>query len=560
MAAGASEGLNNNAARIDGAEEKKLRLQHATNLQKQSSMELEEYAQDKPLRDQRDEVEMQQLKVQSKNINQQALSSTTFSAFDRYNADGNVRHLNTWLADAKKNPAGENIYGTISRYDAVTQSPETDKLLTSNGYNPQDVYSDPKLAADLTIVTNQDGTQTLLPKNVMFASTGYDKYLTDEELKEMETRARINKMLQTGTPKHKVDLKEQIVHSLVEDGKAGTLAEAYQMVLEMESSGKGTNVLSTADERGVAQTMETKNVDYLTAVGMFFEAKRGSTGKGETNESRYIADYMVQNPDASRSEATASYKNLGLTSTQKEIGSVRELRKGLDKMDWLESSPESMSDTQRSQVYRDYISPLEDLRNFKMSNEDKRTMRDLRNLTQLGGVAGTKLSEKETGLIDSSLNSLKKYMFDEVGGTEGTSAYETFRNIFRNSLYGASLTKSEISAFNKAAGTLGKQFQPAMTALKVQMETVKSQMESIRDLNDPDIAHYYTGQSIDKIDRAIQSIEERIDGLGLAKVDESFQTLDTINDVQEVQAVVDPEPALPGTQATFNFDAAMEGL
>jgi hypothetical protein len=213
-----------------------------------------------------------------------------------------------------------------------------------------------------------------------------------------------------------------------------------------------------------------------------------------------------------------------------------------------------MSMTERARIYRDYISPLEDLRNFKLSTEDKRTVRNLRDLTALGNKAGTELTPDETGLIDSTLNNFKKYVFDEVGGKKATSSYETFRNIFRNALYGASLTQAEITAFNKASGTLGQQFQPVIAQLQVQMETIKSNLESIRDLNDPDIAHYYTGQSIEEIDNAIMAIEERLNDPRLRL------NRDATGQAIKVQRVnKEAEPTSPDVSgAAFDFDAAMQ--
>ena len=158
------------------------------------------------------------------------------------------------------------------------------------------------------------------------------------------------------------------------------------------------------------------------------------------------------------------------------------------------------------------------------------------------------------GLLDNTLNSFKKYMFDEVGGKKATASYETFRNVFRNALYGSSLTKPEIEAFNKAAGTLGQKFQPVMQQLQVQMGTIKNNLESIRDLNDPDIAHYYTGQSIEEIDDAIAAIEDRMNDprLRLNKAAKG-------REIKVQKVTKDAKPTVPDVNgSTFDFDSAMK--
>jgi hypothetical protein len=240
------------------------------------------------------------------------------------------------------------------------------------------------------------------------------------------------------------------------------------------------------------------------------------------------------------------------------VADVRTLRQGLDEMNWLESKVGEMSSVDRARVYRDYISPLEDLRNFNLSTEDKRTIRNLRDLTALGQTAGTELTPDETGLLDTSLNSVKKYIFDEVGGKKATSSYETFRNIFRNALYGASLTQAEIQAFNKAAGTLGQQFQPVLAQLQTQMETIKTNLESIRDLNDPDIAHYYLGAPIEDIDRAIAAIEERFSDPRLRLGREARGQEIRVQKVQKDAKPVPSDVNNKDQDATFDFDAAMK--
>ena len=269
-------------------------------------------------------------------------------------------------------------------------------------------------------------------------------------------------------------------------------------------------------------------------------------------------DIVAVDSEATYEEAAAEYRNLAKTTTQKEVADVQTLRKGLDEMNWLDTSVKEMSSVDRARVYRDYISPLEDLRNFKLSTEDKRTVRNLRDLTALGHKAGTELTPDETGLLDNSLNQFKKYIFDEVGGKKATSSYETFRNIFRNALYGASLTQAEIQAFNKAAGTLGQQFQPVMAQLQTQMETIKSNLESIRDLNDPDIAHYYLGAPIEDIDDAIMAIEERLNDprLRLGRAAKGREV--KVQRVQQDAKPVPPDVNGKDQNPTFDFDAAMK--
>jgi len=555
---GVAQGLGQVSKDLSQADLKAAQLSEAKAKQQKAQLELKEFNSNAPTRERTSELELQQLEAETKSLNRASLNTATISAMDRYNVDGNVKHLNTWLRDSKKNPVGANIYGEVARYDALTKTDTNDKLLRQAGYNPDDIYSDKESVNDFIVVTQNNGNQLLLPKEQMFAATRYTDYLDDKQLKKMEAKARIGQMLRSGQSRKTVNMKERVVQDLVDTGKAATIAEAYQMLLEMEKSSNGKGTLSSNEERAVNSIMEEKNVGYVEALDIYYSTKR--QGTGTTNESRFITEYLDNNPEASYEQAAAEYRNITKTTTQKEVGDVKELRQGLDEMGWLTMSQKDMDPVQRSRVYRDYISPLEDLRNFKLSTEDKRTVRQLRELTALGGTAGTELTPEETGLLDSTINNFKKYMFNEVGGKKATASYETFRNLFRNSLYGSALTDNEIKAFNKAAGTLGQQFQPVMAQLKVQMNTIKDNLESIRDLNDPDIAHYYTGKSIEEIDQAIMAMEERMNDprlQGMTAAQDSSGSGVTVKRVKD-----NAEPVVPNTDGNvdsdFDFDAAMD--
>jgi len=557
MWSGVTQGLSQVSKDMSTRELRDAQLAEAKNKQQLSQQQLQEFQQGAPGRQRTDDLQLQQLEAQTRKINQQALTSTTMSALDRFNSDGSARHLNVLLSDAKKNPVGMSLYSNVSRYDNLVKSDANDKLLKQAGYTPDDVYGDSDLASDLLVMTSTTGEQRLLPRETMYVATGYNNYLDDKQLATMERKARISQMMRGGQSKAKVTMQERVVQSLIDEGRASTVAEAYELLQKIDAGDQ--KMLSSTEERQVEKIMQDakdagKPISNLEALDQYYNARR--QGSGVTNEERFVQDYLDNNEGSTREEATSAYRNLAQTSTQKEVTDVKELRVGLDEMNWLESKPSEMSGTERAKVYRDYISPLEDLRNFKLSTEDKRTVRSLRNLTALGGTAGTELTPDETGLLDSTLNSFKKYIFDEVGGKKATASYETFRNVFRNALYGASLTKPEIDSFNKAAGTLGQKFQPVMQQLQVQMSTIKNNLEAIRDLNDPDIAHYYTGQSIEQIDDAIAAIEDRMDNPSLRLKDVAKGQGLKVRKVQK-----DVKATVPDVNKTvdFDFDAAMKG-
>lgn len=450
------------------------------------------------------ELEMQQLRAQTQQANSQLLKSQTYAAFDRFEADMDVRHLNNFITEAKKNPAGSSIYGDTVRVDKLYKSSENDQLLRQIGVQDLDAaYADSDL---LLVTTNTD--RKLVPISSLYAATGYNDYMTDKQLTNMERKARVSQMLRAGQSGAAVSLKEQVVKDLMNNRNI-TLSEAYEIVNKMERSGQGSSaqerIISALQQEAAERGEDMSTYDALQAMS--------GSRRQETNEERFVKEFMSNNPGATYEEASTAYANRTQTGTQKEIADVEAIKDELDSINFLDTDLAKLDANQRAKIHRN-IAKIEDLRGVKIDATERRVMRDIRNLTQLGGKAGTELTESETGIMDTMLNSFRKYLVDEVGGKEATSAYETFRNSIRNALYGASLTQSEINAFQAAAGSLGQQLQPVLAQLKVQMQTLKNQLTSVRDMNDPYLAHYYIGQDVDKVDEAIRQIDLRLDTVG----------------------------------------------
>ena len=562
VAAGITSGLAKVSTSIATRDQREAQRKEAMARQQLATSQLDDYQSQAPQREKENELRMQQLETQTRQANTTSLQEVTYSAFQRFQSDNDVRHLNTWIADAKKNPVGANLYGDTARIDALTKSADTDKMLRAAGYeNPDDVYDNPELDSLVTI-TKTDGTQVVVDMNTMYAGTGYTRYQSNQQLEDMERKARISQMTRGGGTVANISLKEKLVNDMVANGEAKTISEAYGMIEKLEQGQSGSPM-----ERMVKQLMEDDpNLSLLEALDLY-NSKTGSDPAG-TNEQQFIDSYMKENEGASHMEASRAYANRGATTTQKELGTVDAVKDQLDESNFLDIPMSEMTKKERLAAHR-HIAQIEDLRGVKLSNEDKRTLRNLRELSVLGAKAGDLLTPEETGLMDRTLTDFKKYMFQEVGGREGTAAYETFRNIYRNALFGATLTASEEKNFNKAAGTLGQKFGPVMEALKGQMETVKSQMEAIRDLEDPYLAHYYMGTSLEDIDDAIYAIDERLDGLSLNVIDADSPDAPKITvskaipptQAEKVQATPVPTKE-PGEPVEFDFNAAMqaEGL
>ena len=297
---GISQGLSKTADYMSKKNLREANLAEANARRQKAELELSEYSSNAPLRQKRNEVELQrlgeyysqapnrqrrndlelqQLEATTRNINQQSTKQQTYDSFRRFESDKDVRHLNTWLNDVKRNPVGANLYGDVVRIDKLTKTTENDELLRKMGFtNLEEVYQDPELSEDLVIFTGTD-KRGIVNMNDMYAGTGFSNYLTNEQLNTMERKARVSNMMRSGESKHKVTMKERVVQDLIDTGKASNVSEAYQILKDMESSNKGKNVLSSVEERAVERIMNEENINYIDALDKYYSVRKRDSSK-----------------------------------------------------------------------------------------------------------------------------------------------------------------------------------------------------------------------------------------------------------------------------------------
>lgn len=209
-------------------------------------------------------------------------------------------------------------------------------------------------------------------------------------------------------------------------------------------------------------------------------------------------------------------KNDGKTSAQKDLAAADEATKGL--LDAFGGDEGFMqTDFSKPENYKkaySYITKIEKLEGTQLSEGDKKNITDLKQMIALANPAA-KLSADETGLFDKQFNEYKKYLSDEVGGKEATAAYNAMLNVFRNALYGATLTDGEIKMFESAYGTLGQKEGPVKAALKTLFLQQQSRLESVMILQNPYSAQVRLGKdkaSLANIQVALQDRLDLLDG------------------------------------------------
>ena len=140
------------------------RRKEASARREQAELELKEYKAAAPLRQSEQDLKLAQNQLATNQANSQLLQRETYDAIQRFDVDGDTRHLNRFLDVAKKNPKG-GMYKDMVRLDKLSGGPRTseiDTLLRQAGLNPEEVYNDPDAQDVLLLGTKPNGKYQLV--------------------------------------------------------------------------------------------------------------------------------------------------------------------------------------------------------------------------------------------------------------------------------------------------------------------------------------------------------------------------------------------------------------
>lgn len=430
-------------------ETRKLNRQIAMQRKQQGEMELARMQKLEPV--QTDALQ-QALQVQNMQLQQQGtqmFQNTTYQALDKYMEDFNVRHLNSFVQQAKQNPYAPQAFKDIVRIDKLDQnSQETKRLLADLGLTDEqldemDGTRDGQvdweaLSQRFVVTTMPDGTKGVRDVYRLGIFTGYAEYADDKKLSRLERLAKLQKGSGGSAYKEPTSVTE-----------ANRLAEARTRV----EAGNATEEDYAFIEMMEAEMGGTKSVQSRKAE----EARREF----------YEKDYISLPVEQLRDETTPE---------------------GAHAMALVRSIEEQM--------------PLD--------KDDKEVIRDAyRNISSLSRAVN--LDPETRGFIDAPWAKLKTY-FTEQGaeGREASAAYNSFINQIRNDLFGSALTEKEIEMFNKAYGTDKQAMTVALSGMYELADAIDQSLEATAILNDPIVIKARFGRTQPEIAQAKQNIKARI--------------------------------------------------
>lgn len=451
--------------------ERDARLQEAKLRQQKAQLELDEFQQNAPTRRTQEQLQLQQTQAEVQKMQAQLARDQAYQAFRMYGEVGDTKVLNNLLTSWKNNPMAKSLMGNVVRVDPVSEQ-DADTLRRIGVTDIQGYLSNNP--GNIVKVTNADGSQQLIDMQQVYAGTGYTQFMDDQELERQARRALITSRMRQGTAHERLSSEERIVQQFMEQDPSLTWTDAYRKVMELKNGGN----------RGTTET--------------------------ERLAKKIQAEAATQGEEIDDIEAiNRALKMSKPTSKQKDLGAAEEAKSALDEAFGGDYFGADMSDPATRRKAEPYVRRIEQFSDAKLSAAQQKRLTEIRQLITLG-KAGSELTAAETGPIDSLLRDAKKYISDDVQGTAATSAYEAYRNLVRNALFGASLTNNETAAFNKAFGTLGEQTGPVLTKLRTQTQMLKDELEGIYYQGDEYVTKFRTGMDMDRLTEVLYQLDERL--------------------------------------------------
>lgn len=446
--------------------------------------------------------ELEQALNSARIANQQLAGQFTYSALDRFNADGDLRHLNNMLEQLRRNPASQNLPGFSDIVSFQHFGPGDEALLEPYGLTLENMQENPELGEFLIKAITNTGEQRVLPTDALFASTGYSNYATDRELQRQRARAETfwrtqgrNNANTTARERHAARIAASKRPEFYDEGDWVDGNPEYDMAyLEALNQLSERTFAGTADER-LAQE-----------AAMLHPAGEGVEDWGPGNP-EYDRIYNAERERIrSENRETSTQRNVAGAEQAKETitNIARENQENFFDINFQDNLSKRLE-------YEPYVQRIMALGNLDFSNEERRTASYVRELISLGETSG-ELTDRETGIIDRMFNTVRRYVTDNSSeGDALTSAYSSFRNTVRNAMFGSTLTAAEIRAHNEAFGNLGQQTAPVLRQFRTGLTQLRDRLDSLVNLNDSYVSHFYLGADVDKLQRVIDSIDERVE-------------------------------------------------
>lgn len=432
-------------------------------------------------------IELQNALEMQKEMLRANNKKTSFSGFERFDADGDVRHINTMFADLAA--SGSKMYGNIARVDRFTEK-DRDWLI-NEGFPPKLVdamINDENMNRSYVKQTMKDGTIRFGDLDALKGVTGYNDYASTKEI-ERQTRARTFEQLAILGYEASDEAAEAIRRVRAEMPDADPRSPQFQerlteVMREMQRESKSWRPENLTEKEAEARRRT------LGELGPEAEG----TPEWDAAFSRHMSAINTEynRPSKVRSNEQAD-----------------EARTALEDLGFWDMDFTNLSMRDRAQV-EPYIRKIEEFSGASLSENDKKTLMRIKELTQLAEGASD-LQQEDVGPIDNVLRQFKRYIFNNTDGTTARSSYNAFRNTMLHAFYGSALSQHEMANFVKQFGSAAQQLGPVLGQFNTSLRQLRASYEAIMLTNDPYVIQYRTGKTEFELEDVINAIDERIE-------------------------------------------------
>jgi hypothetical protein len=458
---------------------RKLNREAAQQRKKMGDIELARMQKFGPMQD---DVLQQQLQVTQAQLEQQGtqmFQQNTYQAFDKYLEDFNVRHLNSFIQQAKKNPYAPQAFKDVVRIDKVSPaSPHMKQLLHNSGLTEQDLdaadgKADGQIDWDVleqrfVLVTKPDGPQEIADIMQLGIMTGWSEHADDKKLDRLVKWAQVTK---TGSTPSAVTTAREVGEARLRlqqgKGKPGD----QELVDQHERGLTGGDTSTTKDANRLAEA-QTRIANGEGTPEDYAFVDITSFRTGGVNQAQHIKAERARDEYDAKFPADTPWEKLRANREAESLIRQIEISAGLD------------------------------LQDRKILREASRSIQALSRSVDLSG--------ESVGPIDAHFARLSKYVSNLRGGREAGAAYNAQVNEMLTNLFGATVPDGEQRRFNEAYGTNTQQIGWLLEGLKSMGEMYRSDMEHLLAVNDPRVVKYRSGHNYDDLENALNGIEARI--------------------------------------------------
>lgn len=455
----------------------------------------------------------------------------TFGGFERYDADSDIRHLNTMITDLSGRDS--KVFGNIARVDELTEQDRTmlENELGLTASQVTTLLNNPKLKHSYVRITQTDGTVSFGDLDSLKFMSGYTDYADKKEVERWKTSRELEQLMLLGfTPDElgleafrrikgenpDLDPKSPEFHKLY--------SEAYDKLVREKKARSGN--VNVSGGKGENKTEKEAQAHRLTSA----QAREEGFEEGSPEWDAAFSKHM--------NDIESAWDRPSRIRYDEAVQGAEDVLLDLGLMEFTAEELTNLEPRDRVQIERE-IRKIENLGNASLSETDKKHLLNIRKLAGMGELAG-ELTDSQTGIIDNMLRTAKKYIFNDVEGIEAESAYSAFRNLVKHALYGASLQPGESANFLKQFGSLTQQRGPVLQQLRTTMEELKHAYEGIAATNNDMVIKWRTGQTSEELYRILEELDDRIEFIHNVENDLPITTINPPVETKK-KAVLTPE-------------------